>query len=45
MVVHELDHHLLRRSNSAWAKYAEAFRTIAFVRFSSRTSRSSAFAV
>ena len=32
-----------RRSSSAWAKYAEAFRRISFARFSSRTSRSSSF--
>ena len=45
MVVDELDHRgdVLRRSSSAWAKYANAFRRISFARFSSRTSRSSSF--
>ena len=37
------DHHFTRRSSSAWAKYAEAFRRISLVRFSSRTSRSRSF--
>ncbi len=32
-----------RRSSSAWAKYADAFRRISFARFSSRFSRSSSF--
>ena len=32
-----------RRSSSACAKNAEAFRKISFARFSSRTSRSSSF--
>ena len=45
MVGDELDHRgdVLRRSSSAWAKYANAFRRISFARFSSRTSRSSSF--
>ena len=45
MVGDELDHrgYVLRRSSSAWAKYANAFRRISFARFSSRTSRSSSF--
>ena len=34
---------LARRSRSAWAKYAEALRTISFARRRSRTSRSSSF--
>ena len=33
-----------RRSSSACAKYADALRKISFMRFSSRTSRSNAFA-
>ena len=43
MVVDELDHrgYFPRRSSSAWAKYADAFRRISFARVSSRTSRSS----
>ena len=45
MVGDELDHRgdVLRRSSSAWATYANAFRRISFARFSSRTSRSSSF--
>ena len=45
MVVDELDHpgSFPRRSSSAWAKYADAFRRIAFARVSSRTSRSNSF--
>ena len=45
MVGDELDHrgYVLRRSSSAWATYANAFRRISFARFSSRTSRSSSF--
>ena len=45
MVGDELDHRgdVLRRSSSAWAKDANAFRRISFARFSSRTSRSSSF--
>ena len=45
MVVDELDHrgYFPRRSSSAWAKYADAFRRISFARVSSRTSRSSSF--
>jgi hypothetical protein len=43
MVINEADHHFGRRSSSAWAKYAEAFRKISLARFSSRTSRSSSF--
>ena len=39
MIVDEADHHFPRRSSSAWAKYADAFRRISFARFSSRTSR------
>ena len=41
MVVNEANHHFPRRSSSAWATYADAFRRISFARFSSRTSRSS----
>ena len=33
MVIDEADHYLTRRSSSAWAKYADAFRKISFVRF------------
>ena len=46
MVIDELhrDHHRGRRSSSACAKYADALRKISFMRFSSRTSRSNAFA-
>ena len=45
MVGDELDPRgdVLRRSSSAWATYANAFRRISFARFSSRTSRSSSF--
>ena len=45
MVGDELDQrgYVLRRSSSAWAKYANAVRRISFARFSSRTSRSSSF--
>ena len=45
MVGDELDQRgdVLRRSSSAWATYANAFRRISFARFSSRTSRSSSF--
>ena len=45
MVGDELDPrgYVLRRSSSAWAKYANAFRRISIARFSSRTSRSSSF--
>src|SRR5687768_9915861 len=39
--VDERHHHFCRRSSSAWAKYAEALRSISFARFSSRFSRSS----
>ena len=35
MVVDERDHHFARRSSSAWAKYADAFRRISLARFSS----------
>src|SRR5690606_28030356 len=35
------DHHLRRRSSSAWAKKADAVRRISFARRSSRFSRSS----
>ena len=44
MVIDELNHHRGRRSSSACAKYADALRKISFMRFSSRTSRSNAFA-
>ena len=45
LVVDELAHrgYFPRRSSSAWAKYADAFRRISFARFSSRTSRSNSF--
>ena len=43
MIVDERDHHFARRSSSAWAKYADAFRRISFARFSSTTSRSRSF--
>ena len=36
-------HHFGRRSSSAWAKNADAFRRISFARFSSKFSRSSCF--
>lgn len=42
VIVDELDHHLPRRSSSAWAKYAEALRRISLACFNSRFSRSSA---
>ena len=41
MFVHEGHHHFTRRSSSAWAKYADAFRRISFARLRSRFSRSS----
>src|SRR3954451_22142449 len=43
MIVNEADHHFGRRSSSACAKYADAFRRISFARRSSRLSRSSSF--
>src|SRR5450755_4313481 len=43
MGVDERHHHFPRRSNSAWAKYADALRKISFARFSSRFSRSKSF--
>src|SRR5207253_4097985 len=43
MLVHEGHHHFGRRSSSAWAKYADAFRRISLARFKSTTSRSSTF--
>src|SRR5690606_19868103 len=43
VVVDVLDHHLRRRSSSAWAKYADAVRRISLARLSSRFSRSSCF--
>jgi TIR domain len=43
VLVDEVDHHLGRRSSSAWAKYADALRRISLARFSSRTARSSSF--
>ena len=43
VIVDESDGHLPRRSSSAWAKYADAFRKISLVRFSSRFSRSNSF--
>ena len=43
VIVYESDGHLPRRSSSAWAKYAHAFRKISLVRFSSRFSRSISF--
>ena len=39
MFVHEGGHFLGRRSSSAWAKYADAFRKISLARRSSRFSR------
>ena len=39
VLVHELGHRLGRRSSSAWAKYADAFRRISFALRSSRFSR------
>jgi hypothetical protein len=41
----EIDPGLNRRSSSAWAKYADAFRRISFAWRSSRFSRSSAYAL
>ena len=41
MVIDELDHHFVRRSSSAWAKYAAALRRISLARCSSRFCRSS----
>ena len=43
MGIDERHHHLARRSNSAWAKYADALRRISFARHSSRFSRSSSW--
>ena len=40
MRVDERHHHVPRRSSSAWAKYAAAFRRISFACRNSRTSRS-----
>jgi hypothetical protein len=42
VLVHERGHLLGRRSSSAWAKYADAFRKISFARRNSRFSRRSA---
>src|SRR5579871_1221221 len=42
MLLDEVDHHLARRSSSAWAKYADALRRISLALFSSRFSRPSA---
>jgi hypothetical protein len=39
MRVDKRQHHLARRSNSAWAKYADALRRISLARRSSATSR------
>src|SRR5207244_9306170 len=41
VLVDEPDHHLARRSSSAFAKYAEASRRISFARRNSTFSRSS----
>jgi hypothetical protein len=43
LVIDKGNHHFGRRSSSACAKYADAFRRISFARRSSRTSRSSSF--
>src|SRR4030095_16947516 len=43
MPVDEGDHHFGRRSSSAWAKKAAAWRSISLARFNSRLSRSSSF--
>ena len=43
VIVDESDGRLPRRSSSAWAKYADTFRKISLVRFSSRFSRSNSF--
>ena len=43
MGIDELHLHRGRRSSSTCAKYADALRKISFVRFSSRTSRSTSF--
>ena len=44
MVIDALTHHRGRRASSACATYADAVRTIALMRFSSRTSCSNSFA-